>query len=126
LFSSISGNEQKGLDLLAEVKKIGEEYGFDLFQDSSRSATTSSAVTASQDSVDEIAGRETAIQEYSKKSSDSLLLLVSVGNQALDHLAGIDKNTKSIDGRIYDMQKDITTMRKGIDRINDYGIDLKK
>ena len=126
LFASLAGNEQQGLDLMAELKKIGAEYGFNLFSDTSRSAATSSAVNASQDSVDELTGRATAIQEYSKKSSDSLLLLVSASNQALNHLAGIHENTVSIDDRIDKMQVDIVTMRKGIERINDYGIDLKK
>ncbi|MCE5320095.1 MAG: tape measure protein [Bacteroidales bacterium] len=107
---------------MAEAKKSGEKYGLDLFGDSSsRSATAKGIASASQDSIDDLNGRATTIQGHTFSISNDMKKLVNFMSQILEHVAGIKKDTS----RLEKIEKEITSVKNGIESINTKGITIK-
>ena len=100
---------------LETIKRIAEEKGIDnIFgSDSSRSSSRSGIAQASQDSIDELNGRMTAIQSHTYSIMEYQRQLVRDTAVALRHLSGIEINTHElygIRGEMAKMRKDISDM----------------
>jgi len=79
---------------------------------STRTGSSKGIAQASQDSVDELNGRFTAIQGHTFSMSQGVGILVSNSERALKHLAGIETNT----ARLENIENSMTSVK---DRMND-------
>lgn len=82
--------DRSGLNLFRERDKEGEKDG------ERRTPQQKGIATASQDSVDELNGRATAIQGHTYTISENSKLLVTNTNAILTHVAGIHRNTDEL------------------------------
>lgn len=103
--------------------KMMEEQGYDLA--SAREATSKGIATASQDSVDELNGRATAIQSHTysimesgKAIAEDMRTLRSQAGSILSHVMGIHEDTGSMDGKL-------TRIQSAIEDIRDRGVNIK-
>lgn len=114
-------NFQAGMDALPdELKEI-------LLGDieSTREASEKGIATASQESVDELNGRATAIQGHTYSLMESAKLLVANSARILDHLAGIENNTKHL-SKLENIEGDMQAVKNTVNDIALKGIKLKK
>lgn len=114
-------NFQAGMDALPdELKEI-------LLGDieSTREASEKGIATASQESVDELNGRATAIQGHTYSLMESAKLLVANSARILDHLAGIEDNTKHL-SKLESIEGDMQAIKNTVNDIALKGIKLKK
>ena len=114
-------NFQEGMDALPdELKEI-------LLGDieSTREASEKGIATASQESVDELNGRATAIQGHTYSLMESAKLLVANSARILDHLAGIEDNTKHL-SKLESIEGDMQAVKNTVNDIALKGIKLKK
>lgn len=89
LMTSVSANVPMAETLMQQWKELAKKYGFDIFDNtksSSKSSNTATAVTASQDSVDVLNGRMSAILMVEEQQRDYIqmvyntLLIMNVAN----------------------------------------------
>jgi len=97
--------------------------GIDI-SDDEREASTEGIATASQDSVDELNGRMTAVQGHTFTISENSKILVANSNRILEHLAGIEDNTKSL-SRLENMETDLQSVKATVNDIALKGIKIK-
>lgn len=106
------------------VKALSEKYGFSIGNnetDSNVSTTPKGIAQASQDSVDELNGRFTAVQGHTYKISESMQIGVEVWRNQLTVLNRIDVNTARLEG----VEKGIGSMKVTLDDIFTKGIRIK-
>lgn len=101
-----------------QAERIDENYGSDT---SSRSATNKGIAQASQDTVDELNGRATAIQSHTFSINERVGEVVSLSTQMLARLTNIDANTARL-GAIEDAMK---YLRDDLSAIRTRGITVK-
>ena len=87
--ASVSANVPMAETLMQQWKELAKKYGFDIFDNtksSSKSSNTATAVTASQDRVDVLNGRMSAILMVEEQQRDYIqmvyntLLIMNVAN----------------------------------------------
>lgn len=103
--------------LYRDVDRMAEEQGINTF-DGERTAAAKGIAQASQDSVDELNGRMTAIQSHTSMLVDGQKQLINDSAQALTYLAGIESNT----AELKQMRLDMSAMRKDISDMATRGI----
>lgn len=107
---------------LENLQRIAEEKGVDTFNsDSSRSSSRSGIAQASQDSIDELNGRMTAIQSHTYSIMEYQRQLTRDTAAALRHLSGIEINTHEL----YGIRGEMAKMRKDISDIATRGIIIR-
>lgn len=89
--------------------------------ETNREASKKGIATASQDSVDELNGRATAIQSHTYTISEQTKILASITNQILQHVAGIHANTN----RLEPMERDIRDVKSAIEEMSIKGIKMR-
>lgn len=89
-----------------------------------REASQKGIASASQESVDELNGRMTAVQGHTYLLSENSKILVANSNRVLQHLAGIESNTESL-SQLENIKTDINGLKKVMDDIALKGIKLK-
>lgn len=94
-----------------------EEMGFDTFN-RERAGATKGIAQASQDSVDELNGRMTAVQGHTYALVQGQRQLINDSAQALNYLAGIERNTYEL----HQIRSDMGAMRRDINNIATRGI----
>ena len=96
--------------------------GLDLFKgtgsSSERTGTTKGIAQASQDSIDELNGRMTAVQGHTFRIADGMDILKANSSAILNNVVLIKGHTES-------MQADMKAVKSGIETINQKGITLK-
>lgn len=97
--------------------KKAEEQGLNTFN-GERTAPSKGIAQASQDSVDELNGRMTAIQGHTYSLVNGQRQLINDSAQMLRHLAGIESNT----AELKQMRTDMSAMRKDISDMATRGI----
>ena len=139
----IDSYEQSRLDSLEnEMNRIALKHkkGFDRFvekeeeevpeeeEPEERQGAKKGFATASQDSINELNGRFTALQQTASyiqidtgQISANTRLLIGVSQQLLIHLSSIDKNTSHLEV----MKSDMKQMKSGIDDINLKGVRIR-
>ena len=104
-------------EFLENADQYAESRGINTF-DSERSAQRKGIAQASQDSVDELNGRMTAIQGHTYSLVAGQRQLINDTAQVLRHLAGIESNT----AELRQMRQDMSAMRSDISDIATRGI----
>lgn len=116
-----AANAQEGYnEFMENLRWYAEQNGMDLFGAGGTPKDTGIA-RASQESVDELNGRATAIQSHTYSIMQSQQQLVQDTAQVLQYLSHIDENTRGLKV----MQKDMASMRKDINTIVTQGISMR-
>lgn len=120
--------QEQANQMMGAVNEMGKQYGLDIFsQDkdgASREASHKGIATASQDSVDELNGRATAIQGHTYSIMESSKMLVANSSRILDHLAGIEDNTRHL-SKLESIEGDMKSVKNTVNDIALKGIKLK-
>lgn len=104
-------------EYLDRVDRMAEEQGINAFN-GERTAATKGIAQASQDSVDELNGRATAIQSHTSSIMESTKQLTHDTAEMLSRLAGIESNT----AELKQMRLDMSAMRRDINDMATRGI----
>lgn len=91
------GNLDKYKEAMDQAKAELEGQGYDAWSSDTRTGTSKGIANASQDSVDELNGRATAIQGYTYSIQENTAALVRHSASMLEHLSGIRDNTARLE-----------------------------
>jgi hypothetical protein len=91
------GNLDKYKEAMDQAKAELEGQGYDAWSSDTRTGTSKGIAAASQDSVDELNGRATAIQGYTYSIQENTAALVRHSASMLEHLSGIRDNTARLE-----------------------------
>ena len=94
-------------------------------EDAAREASEKGIATASQESVDELNGRATAIQGHTYSIMENTKLLVANTNAILESVMNIDRNTDSMNERIQSMEGNVQELKDTVNDIALKGIKMK-
>lgn len=121
-------------NILNTVNGYFKDAGINLKQESdddSRKPSTKGITAASQDSVNELNGRATAIQGHTYSINEGIKALVGNCATILEYLGGIKENTsycknlESINSNIGNMSSNIKEMKESIGNMNDKGVIMR-
>lgn len=98
-----------------QAEKIDKNHGSNK---STRSATSKGIAQASQDSVDELNGRMTAIQSHTFSINNGVLSLVDTTSQMLARVTAIETNT----GFLRDIERSVLEVRSEVENMRLHGI----
>ena len=129
LMSQIEGRSELVEKRLKNAQEAGDKRGLNLFKDKEggkerRTPQKRGIAQASQDSVDELNGRATAIQGHTYTISENSKLLVTNTNAILTHVAGIHRNTDEL-RRLRDIEGCIVRMDKSLVEVTTRGVKMK-
>ena len=94
-------------------------------EDAAREASEKGIATASQESVDELNGRATAIQGHTYSIMENTKLLVANTNAILASVMNIDRNTDSMNERLQSMEGNVQELKDTVNDIALKGIKMK-
>lgn len=114
-----------------EYKKAAEEFkrqGIDLSGSSttSREASQKGIATASQDSVDELNGRMTAVQGHTFDIAENTRMLLATTNEILKGVVGIERNTGNVHTRLAVVEQHLKSVKDTVGDIALKGIKIKQ
>lgn len=129
LMSQIEGRSELVEKRLKNAQEAGDKRGLNLFKDKDgekerRTPQKRGIAQASQDSVDELNGRATAIQGHTYTISENSKLLVTNTNAILTHVAGIHRNTDELQ-RLRAIEGGIVRMDKSLVEVTTRGVKMK-
>lgn len=112
-------------------KSAVEEFkkeGIDLSSDStaSREASQKGIATASQDSVDELNGRMTAVQGHTFDIAENTRMLLATTNEILKGVVGIERNTGNVHTRLSVVEQHLKSVKDTVGDIALKGIKIKQ
>lgn len=113
---------------LAENAKANTGWMQDLFQElesTTRNSQAKGIAQASQESVNELNGRATAIQGHTYLIAECTQLLVETTNDILAAVMHIDTNTDTMSRQLSTMGEDMAYVRRGMSDIQTNGIRLR-
>lgn len=93
--------------------------------DSTRETSSSGIANASQDSVDELNGRATAIQGHTYSISENTKLLLSTANLILQSVLNIETNTDGLSDRVACVESSVKEIKDTVNDIALKGIKIK-
>lgn len=111
--------------MIAERDRIAAITGYTGGTDSQREGASKGIATASQDSVDELNGRATAIQGHTYSIAENTRLLLTTTNSILRSVQNIEQDTGDISGRLSGMEANLRTVKETINDIALKGIKIK-
>lgn len=97
----------------------------DTVTDEEREASSKGIANASQDSVDELNGRATAIQGHTYSISENTKILVANSNRILESVLNIEVNTDGLSARMETVESHVKEVRDTINDIALKGIKIK-
>ena len=114
-----------------EYKKAAEEFkrqGIDLSGSSAatREASQKGIATASQDSVDELNGRMTAVQGHTYNIAENTRMLLGTANEILKSVVGIERNTGNVHARLSVVEQHLKSVKDTVGDIALKGIKIKQ
>lgn len=114
-----------------EYKKAAEMFkrqGIDLSGGSAatREASQKGIVTASQDSVDELNGRMTAVQGHTYNIAENTRMLLGTANEILKGVVGIERNTGNVHARLSVVEQHLKSVKDTVGDIALKGIKIKQ
>lgn len=114
-----------------EYKKAAEEFkrqGIDLLGSSAatREASQKGIATASQDSVDELNGRMTAVQGHTYNIAENIRMLLGTANEILKGVVGIERNTGNVHARLTVVEQHLKSVKDTVGDIALKGIKIKQ
>lgn len=98
---------------------------FNVTEEATREASEKGIATASQESVDELNGRATAIQGHTYSISENTKLLVATASLILQSVLNIEDNTDGLSVRMANVESDVRDMRNTVNDLALKGIKIK-
>lgn len=92
---------------------------FEVTADATREASQKGIATASQESVDELNGRATAIQGHTYSIAENTKIILSVVNMILQSVLNIEKHTENMAERIESIESSVKETK---DTVNDFAL----
>lgn len=125
----ISESEQSEIEGMAQqlMDEVGEQFEWaqHLFEEE-REGSKKGIAQASQESVDELNGRATAIQGHTYSIAENTQLLLATANAILNSVLNIEDNTASLGAKVDNINEQIRVMRNDISDITTKGIIIKR
>lgn len=107
------------------IKQLPEDLQEKIMGDASREASSAGKAQASQDSVNELNGRATAIQGHTYSISENTKLLVATAQLILQSILNIESNTNGLSERMVTVEYNVKQMKDTMNDIALKGIKLK-
>lgn len=127
--TGILGQQTTYNALMEKYKQMAASKGIDIFaadsEEEERTGTSKGIATASQESVDELNGRATAIQGHTYNISENSKTLVENSAMILRSVMNIEGETSGMKNRIETMQTDIKAVRSSVEDIALKGVKMR-
>ncbi len=114
-------------DIVSEFQDSWSEYQslFDDLYEDTREASSKGIAQASQETVDELNGRATAIQGHTYSINENTKELVSTSNLILQSIVNIETDTSSLASAASDIRTGVTYLRSAVDDISSKGVKIR-
>lgn len=123
--SGILGQQSTYEALLRRYKQMAEAKGIDLFAPNNREGMSKGIASASQDSVNELNGRMTAVQGHTYAISENSRLLLNTTNAILDSVINIEHNTDDVPRRLGTIENNVSQLSYAVNDISIRGVKIK-
>lgn len=137
-FAGIDAVINTAKQMEADLNKTGEIFNqiysglseglkgyFAASEEATREASQKGIATASQESVDELNGRTTAIQGHTFSIAENMKLLLNVASQILNAVLNIESETEGLGERISKIENYAKDTKDGIDELVTKGVKIK-
>ena len=123
----VKGEQERMKSFLTKANEELKKKGYDLTADSaaSREASQKGIATASQDSVDELNGRMTAVQGHTFDIAENTRMLLATTNEILKGVVGIERNTGNVHTRLSVVEQHLKAVKDTVGDIALKGIKIK-
>lgn len=123
----ILGQQDTYNDLMEKYQQMAESKGVTIFgsEDATRQASQKGIATASQDSVDELNGRATAIQGHTYSISENTKLLLATSNAILRSVLNIESNTNELPSRMSVIETNVRELKTSVNDIAMKGVKIR-
>lgn len=124
----VKGEQERMKGFIAKANEELKKKGYDLTADSAatREASQKGIATASQDSVDELNGRMTAVQGHTFNIAENTRLLLGTANDILRSVMGIERNTNDVPARLTAVEQHLKSVKDTVGDIALKGIKIKQ
>ena len=124
----VKGEQERMKGFIAKANEELKKKGYDLAADSAatREASQKGIATASQDSVDELNGRMTAVQGHTFNIAENTRLLLGTANDILRSVMGIERNTNDVPARLTAVEQHLKSVKDTVGDIALKGIKIKQ
>ena len=124
----VKGEQERMTGFITKANEELKKKGLDLTADSaaSREASQKGVATASQDSVDELNGRMTAVQGHTYNIAENTRLLLGTANDILRSVMGIERNTNDVPARLTAVEQHLKSVKDTVGDIALKGIKIKQ
>ena len=125
---NVKGEQERMTGFIAKVNEELKKQGYDLTAGStaSREASQKGIATASQDSVDELNGRMTAVQGHTFDIAENTRMLLATTNEILKGVVGIERNTGNVHTRLSVVEQHLKSVKDTVGDIALKGIKIKQ
>lgn len=123
----ILGQQDNYNALLEKYKEMAASKGITIFEadEQTREASQKGIATASQESVDELNGRATAIQSHTFSICENTKLLLETSQGILRSVIAIEHNTDELPAKMGAIEADVKEMKQTVNNIVLHGIKIK-
>lgn len=124
----VKGEQVRLTGIIAKANEELKKKGYDLTAGSaaSREASQKGIATASQDSVDELNGRMTAVQGHTFDIAENTRMLLATTNEILKGVVGIERNTGNVHTRLTAVEQHLKSVKDTVGDIALKGIKIKQ
>ena len=124
----VKGEQERMTGFITKANEELKKKGYDLAADSaaSREASQKGIATASQDSVDELNGRMTAVQGHTYNIAENTRMLLGTANEILKGVVGIERNTGNVHARLSIVEQHLKSVKDTVGDIALKGIKIKQ
>lgn len=113
-------------ELMKRYKEMAAAKGIDIFSaDSDRTGSAKGIATASQESVDELNGRATAIQGHTYSISENMKLLVGYISSILRSIMNIESETDGMKNRLERIESNSKAVKDTVSDIATKGVKIR-
>ena len=125
---NVKGEQERMTGFIAKANEELKKQGYDLTAGStaSREASQKGIATASQDSVDELNGRMTAVQGHTFDIAENTRMLLATTNEILKGVVGIERNTGNVHTRLSVVEQHLKSVKDTVGDIALKGIKIKQ
>lgn len=127
LNSSLAFQQEAFNKAIEKQKENAKKHGFDLYEaeKGARQASEKGIASASQDSVNELNGRMTAVQGHTFSISENTRLLTANSSAILRSVMGIERNTNDLPERLAAVESGVRAVKDSLNDIALKGIKIK-
>ena len=124
----VKGEQERMTGFITKANEELKKKGLDLTAGSAatREASQKGIATASQDSVDELNGRMTAVQGHTYNIAENTRMLLGTANEILKGVVGIERNTGNVHARLSVVEQHLKSVKDTVGDIALKGIKIKQ